>query len=108
MGSRRHPIYVDGPLEGQDFPADSLRVQAVDYGEPDVHSILSGSLVGDVVTYELRQFGFHCGGKAVSFWVGSCEPGEPDAWSVFRALCKPELLDRVEMLDMPPRAESSS
>src|SRR5581483_11398042 len=28
---------------------------------------LPGSMVGDVVTYVLLQFGFHCGGKAVSF-----------------------------------------
>lgn len=105
MGSRRHPIYIDGPLEGQDFLADSMFVQAIDC---DSYGGTVWSMKADVVTYQLRQFGFHCGGKAVSFWVGSCGPGEPDAWSVFRALCKPELLERAEMLEMPPRAEATS
>lgn len=108
MTGRRHPIYIDGPLEGQDFPADPgvMCVQAIDYGKPDVHSILSGSLAGEVVTYELRQFGFHCGGKAVSFWVGSCSPGAPDAVAIFRALCKPELFGRFETLAMPAQVKS--
>jgi hypothetical protein len=107
VDNRRHPIYVDGPLEGQDFPADPgvPAVQAIDYGTPDAHSILSGSMTGDVVTYELHQFGFHCGGKAVSFWVGWCSPGGLDAVTVFRALCKPEMFERAELLDMPPRVK---
>lgn len=101
MGSRFRPVYVDGPLLGEDFPTNLMYVQAVDYGEPGISSFTAGSLIGNVVTYQLRQFGFHAGGKAVSFWVGSCSPGEPDAVTVFRALCKPELFDRAELLDMP-------
>lgn len=98
--TRIHPIYVDGPFQGEDFPADanSRYVQAIDYGAPDV---FSPSLTANIVTYQLRQFAFHSGGKAVSFWIGSCSPGEPDAVTVFRALCKPELFDRAETLDMP-------
>jgi hypothetical protein len=98
---RIHPIYVDGPLEGQDFPADrdSPTVQALDYGGRP----WGLTLHADVVTYQLRQFAFHSGGKGVSFWIGSCAPGEP-AVTIFRALCKPELLDRAEVLDMPARA----
>jgi len=105
VSSRIHPIYVDGPLEGQDFPADhySPYVQAIDYGPPDGWSL---SLTASIVTYQLRQFAFHTGGKAVSFWVGSCSPGEPDAVTVFRALCKPELFDRAETLDMPAQVKS--
>lgn len=103
MGSRIHPIYVDGPLEGQDFPtAPGFPVQAIDYGTPVDFSL---SLEGTIVTYQLHQFAFHSGGKAVSFWVGSCSPGKPDAVTVFRALCKPELFDRAETLDMPARVK---
>lgn len=98
MSSRRHPVYVDGPLEGRDFPADSMFVQAIDY---DSYGGTVWSMTADVVTYQLRQFGFHAGGKAVSFWIGSCAPGEPDAETVLRALCKPELFGRAEVFDMP-------
>lgn len=101
MGSRKQPIYIDGPLEGQDFPTTSEYVQAIDYGAPYGDLSLGGTLTADTVTYQLRQFAFHSGGKAVSFWIGSCSPGEPDAATVFRALCKPELLSRAEVLDMP-------
>jgi hypothetical protein len=102
---RFHPIYVDGPLEGHDFPADSLYVQAIDYDAP---GSTVWAMTADIVTYQLRQFGFHCGGKAVSFWIGSCSPGEPDAATVFRALFKPELFKRVEVFDMPPATSSGA
>lgn len=103
MTGRRHPIYVDGPLEGQDFPAapGSLHVQAIDYGSGRDFPQHDVALTASYVTYELHQFAFHSGGTAVSFWVGSCAPGKPDAMTLLRAICKPELLDRVEVLDMP-------
>jgi hypothetical protein len=99
MGSRRRPIYVDGPLEGQDFPTDLMYVQAYDYGAPGDR--LSLTWAAETVTYQIRQWGFHAGGTGVSFWVGSCSPGEPDAVTVFRALCKPELFERVATFGMP-------
>lgn len=106
MGSRRHPIYIDGPLEGQDFPVlpGLSHVQAIDYGKPGEWS---STLTADYVTYELRQFGFKSGGKAVSFWIASRSLGEPDAMTVVRALCKPELLGRVEVADDPHAARRS-
>jgi hypothetical protein len=74
-----HPLYVDGPLKGQDFavPGGSRHVQAVDYGgEPWNYDV---SLTGQVVTYHLRQFAFRSGGGTVMLWVGCSQPGEPDA-----------------------------
>ena len=104
-----HPIYVDGPFEGQDFPtAPGCPVQAIDYSDVDASSILAGTATAPIVTYELRQFAFHSGGKAVSFWIGSCSPGEPDAVTVFRALCKPEFFDRAETRDMPASRATAS
>ncbi len=99
MSSLIHPIYVDGPLEGQDFPAaPGVPVRAIHYGTPNGFSL---SLTADIATYQMRRFAFHSGGKAVSFWVGWCSPVEPDAVTVFRVLCKPELFGRAETLDMP-------
>jgi hypothetical protein len=74
-----HPVYVDGPLKGQDFPvpAASRHVQAVD--PEDYRPALAG---GDgllhPVTYALQRFGFHSGGSTVMLWLGCSEPGEPD------------------------------
>lgn len=101
---RTHPIYVDGPLEGQDFPVapGTLHVQAIDYGPARDLPPYDVALTGDYVTYELHQFAFHSGGRAVSLWLGSCAPGKPDAITILRAICKPELLDRAEVLNMPP------
>jgi hypothetical protein len=79
-----HPVYVDGPLKGQDFPVSEpwQRVQTVD---PEV--MWDGSHnPGDpididraIVTYTLRRFGFHSGGEQVMIWLGVSGPGEPDA-----------------------------
>lgn len=69
-----HPVYVDGPLKGQDFavPGSSRSVQAVDPdGWPDDPA--------RIVTYHLRQFGFASGGGTVLLWIGSSAPGDPDA-----------------------------
>ena len=78
------PVYVDGPLKGQDFPVDEpwMRVQAVD---PDVmlnpaadpSSPLDPSRA--IVTYTLQKFGFRSGDKNVMLWLGVSGPGEPDA-----------------------------
>ena len=77
-----HPVYVDGPLKGQDFPVSEpwMRVQAVD---PDV--MLDGSrndpvdMNRAIVTYTLQKFGFRSGGKNVMLWLGVSGPDEPDA-----------------------------
>jgi hypothetical protein len=108
VDNRRHPIYVDGLLEGHDFPADPgvLYVQAIEPRELDINSYLPGKPTTypddlGTVTYRLRQFEFHSGGAGVSFWVGSCSPGEPDAMTLLRAIMKPELLDRVDPFPLP-------
>jgi hypothetical protein len=99
---RRRPIYIDGPLEGQDFPVDPdvHHVQALDYPKVGIgiSSYLPGTEIPDIpiVTYQLREFAFRSGGSTVRFLIGSSAPGEPFAMTVFRALCKPELLDRAE------------
>lgn len=75
-----HPVYVDGPLKGQDFavPASSRHVQAID--PEDYRPALAG---GDgllhPVTYHLRKYGFHSGNSAVMLWLGCSKPGEPPA-----------------------------
>lgn len=77
-----HPVYVDGPLKGQDFPVSEpwMKVQAVD---PDV--MFDGSRNPEdpidraIVTYTLNKFGFRSGGKSVMLWLATSEPGEPDA-----------------------------
>lgn len=69
-----HPVYVDGPLKGQDFavPSSSRTVQAIDPdGWPDSPA--------RVVTYHLSQFAFRSRGGTVALWVGCSVPGEPDA-----------------------------
>jgi hypothetical protein len=77
-----HPVYVDGPLKGQDFPVSQSwqRVQAVDpevlsCGNPDDRIDMDQA----IVTYDLRTFGFHSAGKGVSLWIGCSQAGEPDA-----------------------------
>lgn len=63
-----HPVYVDGPLKGQDFPvaADAwLKVNYIDNeADPD-----------EIVAYTLRRFIL---GDGVALWLGVSEPGEPD------------------------------
>jgi hypothetical protein len=95
--SRIRPVYVDGPLEGQEFDTDSAFVNAVKYPND------SGFPLADpaMVTYQVREFGFHVGGKAVLVWIGWCSPDEPDAETVARALFKPEVFERAEARDMP-------
>lgn len=43
----------------------------------------------------------------MSFWVGWCSPDYPDAEQVFRALCKPEVMERAEVTDAPAWPVSS-
>jgi hypothetical protein len=79
-----HPVYVDGPLKGQDFPvSDSWqRVQTVDLDvmldyAADPSSPIDPSRA--IVTYTLRKFAFHSGGNVAALWLACSEPGEPDA-----------------------------
>ena len=71
-----HPVYVDGPMKGQDFAVDEpfIGVSAIDPEDPvDEHGH------SKVVTYTLRKFGFLSGGGAFALWIATSEPGEPDA-----------------------------
>ena len=98
--SRIRPVYVDGPLEGQEFDTDTSFVQAIDtvaYEDSRGSSFPDGS----TVTYQFRKFGFHMGGKAVVVWVGWCSPGDPDGETVAKALFKPDVMSRAEVRDMP-------
>jgi hypothetical protein len=75
------PVYVDGPLKGQDFPVRaasiSSGVNASDYGQDTLAGVgRAGSL--PVVHYTLHRFGFRSGGSAVLLWIG-WSAGEPAA-----------------------------
>ncbi|HEV2175237.1 MAG TPA: hypothetical protein VGR71_16810 [Nitrospira sp.] len=59
----RHPLYIDGPLAGQDNPVDdnAISVYAGDPGE-----LLDG---GQPTRYNFTQYGFHSNGETVIFLV---------------------------------------
>lgn len=91
-----HPVYVDGPLKGRDFPVSDTTtcVQTVD---PD----LAGPRhywIDNIVTYRLYRFGFSSGGTMVMFWLGSCD-GEPSA----EVLADMLLNDAAKAACDPPR-----
>jgi len=80
-----HPVYVDGPLKGQDFPVTEpcRQVQALDpevmhIGDPDAE-ITGIGMPSAIVTYTLQKFGFRSGDGTVMLWLGVSGPGEPDA-----------------------------
>ena len=76
MNGQLHPVYVDGPLAGQDFPVDSagsgavyaLQWEPLNPGDP-------GSTVARPVIYNLRQYAIF--GRII--WVGTLKnwPDEP-------------------------------
>jgi hypothetical protein len=65
-----HPVYVDGPMKGRDYPLTGIEgvVYATDAAAP-----------GSLVTYHLRRFGFRPGAEAVTLWIASTSLDEPDA-----------------------------
>ena len=71
-----HPVYVDGPLKGKDFPVayDFLGVTAIDPDEP-----LDSNGLPNVTTYTLRKFGLRSGDGIVMLWLATAGLGEPDA-----------------------------
>lgn len=70
-----HPVYVDGPLKGKDFPvtAGTRYVQAIDPDAP-----WDGDLDDRIATYYLRKFVFCSGGTSAGIWMG-VSSGEPPA-----------------------------
>ena len=72
-----HPVYVDGPLKGQDFPVENTwqSVQACESGS-DPYFMAESEI--KLVVYTLRRFCFSSNGKAVLLLIGVSGPGEPD------------------------------
>jgi hypothetical protein len=97
----RHPVYLNGPWKGQDIPANSPFVRAHVYREERYLGLDGFFEDPETVTYCMKQFGFHAGGKGFMLWVAWCEPmDEPDGWTIARALLKPEVLERGEQIQL--------
>jgi hypothetical protein len=95
--SQFRPVYVDGPLEGEEFslPDDFPVVYAHD---ADGTSVLE---TRNQVAYQFLPFVFTMGGKAVRVQLGYC--GDyPDADAVAKALFRPEVFERTEVINLPP------
>jgi hypothetical protein len=65
----RHPIYLDGPLKGEDRPVDDyfpvLKVPV----PPNITDDLSGSLQPKVISYTIREYALVSGGERVLLWL---------------------------------------
>ena len=98
-----HPVYVDGPLRGQDFAVDgrSVSVQAIDYDE----NTLTVSVVvsSRMVNYRLRQYGIF--GRII--WVGSLAD-EPRLEDLADLLLSPaaKTAGRQVLPDLPGRCKT--
>lgn len=88
------PVYIDGPLRGREFTTPDPF--PVIYAADDEASLIRA----DTVCYQMRKFGFHCGGKAVLIWIAWCGPAEPDAEQIARAMFTPEAAARMEVRDV--------
>jgi len=69
-----HPVYVDGPLKGRDYPLPGDMFHRVRYADDG-----TGEGARTDTVYTLQKFGFRSGNGAVVLWLGVSEPGEPDA-----------------------------
>jgi hypothetical protein len=97
-----NPVYLDGPLAGQEFKTASSYAQAYDFdgASYDISSALSAldplSLINHrIVTYQAQRLGFSLNKKAAVFYVSSCT-GKYDIEDVICSIVKPELTGRFE------------
>jgi len=110
MSEQLHPVYVDGPLAGQDFPVNAARaghgVEALECPEGGSPSLAPQDV--RVAHYYLRQYGIS--GHVI--WVGTLKapPQDPD-WDDMAEHLLSERAKRAAIRVPPPAtympAESS-
>ena len=91
----RRPIFLDGPLRGQDrpVPEGAICYETVDLSGP--LSINEGWSKLLVVTYRFQKFGFASGEDTFWVWLGWCGPYDaPPARLIVNALLNSDAIER--------------
>jgi hypothetical protein len=80
-----NPIFVDGPLVGQEYHVESTSLVIPVFDSPDIR-------------YRIERFQFVFGDERMEMYLGYSSPLRPGMKTIAEALFRPEIMNRIRRL----------